>query len=78
MCVYIPDYVVGHWWEGLLHNQSALRLTWRLRFEPGVVVVSVPWQLDSSHRRDVDREHQPPGHVRRGLSRCGARWSGSG
>jgi amino acid transporter len=68
VCVYIPDYVVGHWWEGLLHNQSALRLTWRLRFEPGVVVVSVPWQLDSSHRRDVDREHQPPGHVRRGLS----------
>ncbi|MEV4732238.1 APC family permease [Saccharopolyspora sp. NPDC049426] len=68
VCVYIPDYVVGHWWEGLLHNQSALRLTWRLRFEPGVAVVSVPWQLDSSHRRDVDREHHPPGHVRRGLS----------
>ncbi|MEV4645977.1 APC family permease [Saccharopolyspora sp. NPDC049357] len=68
VCVYIPDYVVGHWWEGLLHNQSALRLTWRLRFEPGVAVVSVPWQLDSSHLRDVDREHHPPGHVRRGLS----------
>ncbi|WP_406692100.1 APC family permease [Saccharopolyspora sp. ID03-671] len=67
VCVYIPDYVVGHWWEGLLHNQSALRLTWRLRFEPGVVVVSVPWQLDSSHRREVDRAHHPPGHVRRGI-----------
>src|SRR5699024_6905846 len=24
--VYIPEYVVGHWWEQLLHNQSALRL----------------------------------------------------
>ena len=24
--VYVPEYVVGHWWEQLLHNQSALRL----------------------------------------------------
>src|SRR5205807_10173331 len=23
--VYLPEYVVGHWWEHLLHNQSALR-----------------------------------------------------
>uniref|UniRef100_UPI003B3B4E1F APC family permease n=1 Tax=Pseudactinotalea sp. TaxID=1926260 RepID=UPI003B3B4E1F len=46
--VYIPEYVVGHWWEQLLHNQSALRLKARLLFTPGVVVASVPWQLDSS------------------------------
>ncbi len=46
--VYIPEYVVGHWWEQLLHNQSALRLKSRLLFQPGVVVASVPWQLDSS------------------------------
>jgi len=24
--VYIPEYVVGRWWEQLLHNQSALRM----------------------------------------------------
>lgn len=30
--VYVPEYVVGHWWEHLLHNQSALRLKTRLRF----------------------------------------------
>uniref|UniRef100_UPI000836BC3C APC family permease n=1 Tax=Rhodococcoides corynebacterioides TaxID=53972 RepID=UPI000836BC3C len=24
--VFIPEYVVGHWWEQVLHNQSALRL----------------------------------------------------
>ena len=24
--VYIPEYVVGRWWEQLLHNQTALRL----------------------------------------------------
>ncbi|UZN05045.1 APC family permease [Cellulomonas sp. S1-8] len=46
--VYIPEYVVGHWWEQLLHNQSALRLKSRLLFTPGVVVASVPWQLAST------------------------------
>ena len=49
--VYIPEYVVGHWWEALLHNQSALRLKARLHFMPGVVVTSVPWQLASSMGR---------------------------
>ena len=23
--VFVPEYVVGHWWEQVLHNQSALR-----------------------------------------------------
>jgi len=46
--VFIPEYVVGHWWEHLLHNQSALRLKSRLLFTPGVMVTSVPWQLQSS------------------------------
>ena len=48
--VYVPEYVVGHWWEQLLHNQSALRLKTRLLFTPGIMVVSVPWQLVSSDR----------------------------
>ncbi|MBA3908064.1 MAG: APC family permease, partial [Pseudonocardiales bacterium] len=46
--VFIPEYVVGHWWEQLLHNQSALRLKTRLHYTPGVMVASVPWQLASS------------------------------
>jgi hypothetical protein len=46
--VFIPEYVVGHWWEQLLHNQSALRLKTRLLFRPGVMVTSVPWQLRSA------------------------------
>jgi hypothetical protein len=46
--VFVPQYVVGHWWEQLLHNQSALRLKSRLLFTPGVMVVSVPWQLIST------------------------------
>jgi amino acid transporter len=58
--VFIPEYVVGRWWEQLLHNQSALRLKGRLLFQPGVMVTSVPWQLTSS---DVaaDRAIRPDG-----------------
>ncbi|MGH3519082.1 MAG: APC family permease [Haloechinothrix sp.] len=67
--VFIPEYVVGHWWEQLLHNQSALRLKGRLLFQPGVMVTSVPWQLASSQRRGA-RElpaRSAAGDVRRGL-----------
>jgi hypothetical protein len=53
--VFIPEYVVGRWWEHLLHNQSALRLKGRLLFEPGVMVTSVPWQLQSTSTKDLDR-----------------------
>ncbi|MFI7551624.1 APC family permease [Micromonospora sediminimaris] len=53
--VFIPEYVVGRWWENLLHNQSALRLKGRLLFEPGVMVTSVPWQLASTAGKDLDR-----------------------
>ena len=49
--VFIPEYVVGHWWEQLLHNQSALRLKGRLLFQQGVMVTSVPWQLASTGDR---------------------------
>ncbi|WP_425427040.1 APC family permease [Actinophytocola xinjiangensis] len=67
--VYIPEYVVGRWWEQLLHNQSALRLKGRLLFQPGVMVTSVPWQLASAQRvRDRDPGVAAPGAVRRGLS----------
>ena len=65
--VYIPEYVVGHWWEQLLHNQSALRLKTRLLFMPQVMVTSVPWQLNSSERRKVLAPHNAPGDTRRGF-----------
>ncbi|GAA3611747.1 APC family permease [Microlunatus ginsengisoli] len=50
--VYIPEYVVGHWWEQILHNQSALRLKGRLLFTPGVMVTSVPYLLASSGKAE--------------------------
>ncbi|MFD2418940.1 APC family permease [Amycolatopsis pigmentata] len=73
--VFIPEYVVGRWWEHLLHNQSALRLKSRLLFQPGVMVTSVPWQLVSSAkavRREM-RARPAAGDVRRGLYSEGRR-----
>nr|WP_202917156.1 APC family permease [Rhodococcus aetherivorans] len=65
--VFIPEYVVGHWWEQILHNQSALRLKSRLLFQPGVMVTSVPWQLSSSAHARGERLDSAPGSVRRGF-----------
>ncbi|WP_216205647.1 APC family permease [Amycolatopsis aidingensis] len=67
--VFIPEYVVGRWWEQVLHNQSALRLKGRLLFQPRVMVTSVPWQLESSKRRSGTGAWERPiaGDVRRGL-----------
>lgn len=70
VAVFIPEYVVGRWWETLLHNQTALRLKGRLLFSPGVMVISVPYQLRSSQ---IARERElredvrvRPGDLRRG------------
>ncbi len=65
--VFIPEYVVGHWWEQVLHNQSALRLKGRLLFMPNVMVTSVPWQLNSSERLQTLQQHAAPGDARRGI-----------
>ncbi|HET7431551.1 MAG TPA: APC family permease [Nocardioides sp.] len=75
VAVYIPEYVVGRWWEQLLHNQTALRLKGRLLFTPGVMVTSVPYQLHSSQiareraQRELDRVKA--GDLRRGRVRNG-------
>lgn len=56
---------MGHWWEHFLHNQSALWLKSRLLFTPGVMVISVPWQLSSAPKGDHPAR-RGPGSVRRG------------
>jgi amino acid transporter len=62
--VFIPEYVLGHWWEQLLHNQSALRLKARLINMRGVVVASVPYQLRSSQAQwHADPLSRPPAPV---------------
>jgi amino acid transporter len=73
VAVYVPEYVVGRWWEGVLHNQTAFRLKTRLLFTPGVMVISVPYQLRSSvlaKEREERQMHQvKAGDVRRGRTR---------
>lgn len=44
--VIVPEFVLTHWWEQLLHNQSALMLRTRLRLRPNTVVTAVPTHLD--------------------------------
>ena len=70
VAVYIPEYVVGRWWEQLLHNQTALRLKGRLLFTPGVMVTSVPYQLRSSELAR-EREERESTRVRAGDLRRG-------
>ncbi|HEX2273832.1 MAG TPA: APC family permease [Acidimicrobiales bacterium] len=44
--VVIPEFVVGKWYEAVLHNQSALFLKAKLLFREGTVVTSVPYHVD--------------------------------
>jgi amino acid transporter len=70
VAVYIPEYVVGRWWEQILHNQTALRLKGRLLFTPGVMVTSVPYQLHSSLLAK-QRDERAVNQVRAGDVRSG-------
>ncbi len=45
LSVVLPEFVPAHWWEHLLHNQTALRLKGALLGRPGIVVTSVPYHL---------------------------------
>lgn len=69
--VYVPEYVVEKWWEQLLHNQSALRLKSRLLFSPGVMVVSVPWQVESDGQQVTIPEDQQAAALFRGIPEDG-------
>src|SRR6266700_1519090 len=45
LTVILPEFVVAHWWEYLLHNQVALRLKAALLLRPGVAVLNLPQHL---------------------------------
>ncbi len=67
--VYTPLYVVGHWWEHLLHNHKSRRIRQKLALCHGVTIALVPWLLDSS-KALYGRPHRPlPGQDRRGEPR---------
>jgi amino acid transporter len=64
--IYTPIYIVGHWWENLLHNHKARRLRQKLMLVHGVTIALVPWLLDSSELIYGRRSRPIPGQDRRG------------
>jgi amino acid transporter len=64
--VYLPQYIVGHWWEGLLHNHRSRRIARQLMLCHGVTIALVPWLLDSSSLIYGRRSRPLPGQDRRG------------
>ena len=53
--VVLPEFVVAHWWEYLLHNQTALRLKAALLFRSGIVVIDVPVHPGSQRAHNTQR-----------------------
>ncbi|WP_241246045.1 APC family permease [Microbacterium sp. 4R-513] len=66
MTVYLPQYIVGHWWESLLHNRRASRIGQQLMLVHGVTITLVPWLLDSSELIYGRRSRPVPGQERAG------------
>ncbi len=64
--VYLPQYIVGHWWEGILHNRRARRIAQQLMLVHGVTITLVPWMLDSSELIYGRRSRPIPGQERAG------------
>ncbi len=64
--VYMPQFIVGHWWENLLHNHKARRIRHKLMLCHGVAVALVPWLLDSSQVLYTRPGRPLPGQERRG------------
>jgi len=48
VCVLVPELVVYHWWENLLHNRRAdmLKVILLLRGNRRIVVINIPWYLE--------------------------------
>nr|WP_239452074.1 APC family permease [Frondihabitans sp. PAMC 28766] len=67
--VYTPIYIVGHWWEALLHNHRSRRIRQKLMLAHGVTVALVPWLLDSSEVLYGRRSRVFPGQDRSGEPR---------
>lgn len=64
--VYLPQYIVGHWWESVLHNRRSRRMANQLMLVHGVSITLVPWLLDSSELIYGRRSRPLPGQERAG------------
>jgi amino acid transporter len=49
VCVLVPELVVRHWWENLLHNRRSdlLKVILLLRGNQRIIVINIPWYLDA-------------------------------
>jgi hypothetical protein len=54
--VVLAEFVPRHWWEALLHNQTALLLKLRLFVRRNTSVLDVPYHLDDPAPLDVEDE----------------------
>jgi len=48
VCVLVPELVVRHWWENLMHNRRAdlLKVILLVRGNRRIVVINIPWYLE--------------------------------
>ena len=48
VCVLIPELVVQHWWEGMLHNRRSdlLKMILLMRGNRRIVIINIPWYLE--------------------------------
>ena len=52
ICVLVPEMMVKHWWEGLMHNHRAslLKVLLLMKGNPRTFVINIPWYLDVHSR----------------------------
>ena len=50
VCVLVPELVVRHWWENLLHNRRAdlLKVMLLMRGNRRIIVINIPWYLENN------------------------------
>ncbi|MBU6424326.1 MAG: amino acid permease, partial [Chloroflexi bacterium] len=53
--VVLAEFIPRHWWELILHSQTAFRLRWALLFRPNTIVIDVPYHFSA-----VGREEEAP------------------
>ena len=44
--VILPEFITGHWWANLLHNQTAWRIKGTLLLMPKIIVISIPYHVE--------------------------------
>jgi amino acid transporter len=64
VCVLVPELVVRHWWENLLHNRRAdlLKVLLLLRGNQRIIVINIPWYLDPGRDPAKPRAHKAASH----------------